>query len=149
MEKGPRLKEREWQWTRGTETLVGCVGSWWMDFISHLRLTSIVGQSFLDLIALYLSALQCQFDNTSGMYLCWSNFTIFSYGIQGNRYIDVSLSEKNQSQFQVHHYYLRAQHYMKECRLLIQSCWEMMKLQLFWPNPEQNIMLYELYLLYQ
>lgn len=61
--------EREWRrWSRGTEALsetvlVHC----WLDFISHLRLANIVGQSSPALIALYVSTLQGQSGNTSGI----------------------------------------------------------------------------------
>lgn len=41
------LREGEWRGTRGTQALqrTVLVVQWWLDFISHLRLANIVGQS--------------------------------------------------------------------------------------------------------
>lgn len=45
----------------------------WLDFISHLRPASIVGQSSRALIALYVSTFQSQSGNTSGIYALYQS----------------------------------------------------------------------------
>lgn len=59
MVKRAVVNQRDWR------TIADC---WWLDFISHLRLERIAGQSSQAKIVLYVSALHSQYSNSRGIH---------------------------------------------------------------------------------